>query len=137
VRILITISRNWNKAYRCPYEVLRTMRRQHPNAVLVHGNAMSGDRTLASFWRSLGGRTEKYPAQWKECAAECNPQHRRIGPNGEYCPTAGLRRNQQMVDTQPDLFVSFIWHNSPGATDCTERAEAAGLSIHYYTEKDE
>lgn len=138
MRILVTISRTWPNHLRKPTQILTELFERHPRAVLVHGNAQKGDKDLAWIWEGLGGTCEPHPADWVNCAPDCKPGHRKQGRNGrEYCPVAGKRRNQEMVETAPELVLSFIWRKSHGATDCTERADLAGLCVVRYTELDE
>lgn len=138
MRILVAISRTWETSFRKPQQILGQLHARHPNAVLVHGDAKAGDRDLAAIWEALGGRTEAVPADWVNCAPDCQPGHRKQGRNGrEYCPYAGHRRNQQMVQSAPELVLSFIWRKSRGATDCTQRADDAGLNVARWTEESE
>jgi hypothetical protein len=68
------------------------------------------------------------------CAADCQPGHRRRNRRGlEYCPLAGHRRNQQMVDEHPLLFVAASHRNSSGTADCARRARTAGIPVHTIT----
>jgi len=71
------------------------------------------------------------PADWEgPCAPDCKPGHRRRNRRGtEFCPLAGHRRNQQMVDERPVLFVAAQVHGSTGTADCVRRATAAGIPI--------
>jgi hypothetical protein len=113
----------------------------HPDAVLVHGDAKRGDRQAAGIWKSLGGTDDPMPADWDECDpvndVACQRRHRKRRKDGtEYCPTAGHRRNTAMVETAPALCLSFIRARSHGATDCTEKAEGAGIPTVRYTHKE-
>lgn len=112
---------------------------RYPGAVLVHGNAKDGDRTAAGMWRSFGGTDDPVDAIWADCDPEadvaCRKPHRKKRRDGtEYCPTAGHRRNTVMVEMAPDLVLSFIRAKSRGATDCTEKAQEAGLNVVCYTQ---
>lgn len=74
-------------------------------------------------------------ADWEgPCTDTCPPGHRRIRRDGtEFCPLAGHRRNQQMVDAEPAIVLAFQVGNSTGTADCLRRAETAGLVIRRWT----
>lgn len=97
---------------------------------LVHGNAKGADRLAAEYAKQVGWHVEPQHADWSgDCVAECLRGHRRRNRYGEYCPEAGHRRNQAMVDSQPDVVVAFWRDHSGGTKDCLRRAEKAGLHI--------
>ncbi|NUS82745.1 MAG: DUF2493 domain-containing protein [Streptomyces sp.] len=96
---------------------------------LMHGCAEGAD-TYGDRWaRRNGILVRERPADWEgPCAADCKPGHRRRNRrNTEYCPMAGHRRNQQMVDEKPTLFVAAHYTNSSGTADCLRRARKAGI----------
>lgn len=110
---------------------------------LIHGCAEGAD-TIGGKWAIRNGiLVRERPADWEApCGAECRPGHRRRNRRGiEFCPQAGHRRNQQMVDERPVLFVAATMrctaakcaskpaHDSHGATDCIRRAMTAGIPI--------
>jgi hypothetical protein len=133
MRILITISRTW-EGMDFLRGVLRGLYERHPHATLVHGGARKGDQDAAKVWRSMGGAVEAHPADWDNCGADCKPGHRQYSHGRQYCPYAGLRRNQAMVETAPELVLAFIRDKSKGAADCARRAEDAGLPVERFTE---
>lgn len=132
-RILVTGSRavvGWPTAENLIRETLEIVRAQEffADAVLVHGSCYGADRIAAAAWHALGGTDEPHPAQWSICSRTCPPGHRkRNSHGGTYCPTAGRRRNVEMVDLGADLCLAFIYKQSPGATHCADQAEAAGI----------
>lgn len=102
----------------------------------------------------FGWATRRFEAEWSECdptwvdpidrAGRCDPHHRRQRRDGhEYCPTAGFRRNQAMIDAlaadEPSLssvdrrkvVVGFPMpeKGSKGTLDCLARALHAGLPV--------
>lgn len=96
----------------------------------------------------FGWETESFPAMWSVCSEDfvdplgkvgsCDPYHRRKRSDGrtEYCPTAGFRRNQLMVDrlTRVEgrkVVVGFPIPalGSRGTLDCLTRALHAGLPV--------
>ncbi|MEW2266900.1 SLOG family protein [Streptomyces sp. NPDC047868] len=99
---------------------------------LIHGDADGAD-SIADAWAMRHGvPRRRRPADWDgPCAANCPQGHRRINRRGsEYCPLAGHRRNQQMVDEGPVLVVAAHHANSSGTADCMRRAKAAGIPIY-------
>ncbi|WP_399559412.1 SLOG family protein [Streptomyces chartreusis] len=102
---------------------------------LMHGTAEGAD-TIGGQWADRNGiLVRERPADWNgPCGAECQPGHRRRNRRGtEYCPLAGHRRNQQMVDEHPVLFVAASYRNSSGTADCARRAKDAGIPVHTIT----
>ena len=102
---------------------------------LMHGCAEGAD-TIGHEWAfRTGFLIREFPADWNgPCGSECPPGHRRRNRRGsEYCPLAGHRRNQQMVDERPVLFVAASYRNSSGTADCVRRARAAGIPVHTIT----
>lgn len=146
-RLLVTVSRSWADAHTAEHwlgEAFRALR-YDPQTILVSGNAGDPDkcdRLLESIWEAHGGQIERHKANWSEpCGETCTPGHRKGNRQGwSYCPAAGTRRNQLMVDLGADLCLELrepcrkdrCWdrrkgHWSHGAEDCADRAEAAGI----------
>lgn len=98
---------------------------------LMHGCAEGAD-TIGDQWaRRNGILVRERPADWEgPCGTECHPGHRRLNRRGtEYCPLAGHRRNQGMVDEGPKLFVAASYRKSCGTADCARRARKAGIPV--------
>ncbi|MEU0468947.1 SLOG family protein [Amycolatopsis sp. NPDC006131] len=136
-RILLTISRTWTQ-WSTVRRAMTTTLERYPDAVLVHGDDPDSDRKAAGIWKSLGGTQEPVPADWDHCDPEqdvaCRKAHRKQRRDGTwYCPTAGLRRNTAMLESGPDLCLSFIHNRSRGASDCTRKAKAVGILVVPYT----
>jgi hypothetical protein len=103
---------------------------------LMHGHADRGADAIGDAWAIRNGVAyRRRPADWSgPCAATCPPGHRRRNRRGaEYCPLAGHRRNQQMVDEQPILVVAASHNRSSGTADCARRAEAASIPVYPIT----
>lgn len=98
--------------------------------LVTHGTAEGADE-LADLW-ALGHDLPRdpHPADWTgPCAPNCPPGHRRPRRGTDYCPLAGHRRNQHMVDLSPDLCVAFHHANSRGTADAIRRVTAAGIPV--------
>jgi hypothetical protein len=98
---------------------------------LMHGCADGADTIGGDWARRNGILVRERPADWEgPCGTECQPGHRRRTRRGtEYCPLAGHRRNQQMVDEGPVMFVAASYRNSSGTADCVRRASRAGIPV--------
>lgn len=138
-RILITGSRSWPD----PQVLADTLmdawhdatQNGHQRIVIVHGGADGAD-TLARLWAEGHGlEHEQHDAPWASpCPAACSPGHRKKrARGGDYCPTAGHRRNQHMVDQGADLCIAFHHNNSTGTADAIRRATAAGIPVRTVT----
>ena len=87
--------------------------------ILVHGAASGIDSICAMYWIYYGmGREniEAHPAQWKV--------------NGKFDPTAGSKRNQEMVDSGIDL--AFAFKGGTGTEDAVRRITRAGIALKDY-----
>lgn len=129
-RFLVTVSRAWDD-WPGMRAMLEFVHQWQPHATLVHGDNPRGDRHAAAMWTRLGGACHPMPADWDTCAPDCRPGHRRarsLHPTSTYCPTAGHRRNQAMVDSGVALLVPFTL-GSPGTLDTVHRALTAGVPL--------
>lgn len=134
-RILVTGSRAWTDTQALEDALLGAWhdatQAGHTAIVVVHGTADGAD-TLADTWARAnaphGVTAEPHPADWDHCAPECPTGHRKPRRNGkDYCPTAGHRRNQLMVDLGADLCLAFPHGPARGTRDCLTRASRAGI----------
>jgi hypothetical protein len=97
---------------------------------LLHGDCPDGADAMGDAWAIANGiPRRRRPADWDgPCAPTCPPGHRRRNRRDtEYCPLAGHRRNQQLVDERPVLFVGASYRNSSGTADCLRSAKQAGI----------
>lgn len=147
MRLLVTVSRTWKDADTAEHWLREAWLalRSDPYCVLVSGHAGytddECDLLLESIWTKYGLPVEPHAANWMgPCGPECALGHRKQNRTGSYCPAAGYRRNQAMVDSGANLCLELrelcgkdrCWrtpkpHWSHGAEDCAERAEAAGI----------
>lgn len=135
-RVLVTGSREWRYSATVRRALEEAWVRGHggdgrpPLMTVVHGGARGVDRIADAYARDRGWNVEVHHADWDEpCDKTCPPDHRRVSRAGDYCPKAGHRRNQAMVDLGASLVLVFIWNHSGGAEDCLRRARAAGLNV--------
>ena len=140
LRVLVTGSRRWTAGgvlgdalLECWHDALQL---GADGITVVHGAAPGAD-SLADLWavanQGLGVIAEPHPAVWEVCAAECLPGHRRPRRDGsEYCPTAGHRRNQVMVDLGAAVCLGFPLGRAAGTRDCMRRAWSAGIQVRMF-----
>lgn len=146
-RLLVTGSRSlltWRPVYQVLWGWHQYCILLGSELVIVHGDAPQGvDLYTKQFVQymqtaAFGIHQELYPADWDGPCAPwetglCQPGHRRksrFGSSPDYCPTAGHRRNQTMVDTRPHSYVAITDRpikKSRGTFDCAERARKAGI----------
>lgn len=145
-RILITGSRSWPDPQLLADTLLQVwhdaLQDGYTGILITHGTAEGADE-LADLW-ALGHDIPRdpHPADWEgPCAPTCPPGHRRPRRGTDYCPHAGHRRNQHMVDLRPLLCIACISpctrptcrqkqpHDSHGTADAIRRATTAGIPI--------
>ncbi|MGR3935239.1 DciA family protein [Streptomyces sp. BRA346] len=89
----------------------------HQPLVIVHGLDGELGSTLAAWTQHAGVASESHTPEWDICGPDCpaDPNHRQLRPDGTpYCPTAGRRLNQQMIDHGADIILALI---PPGSAD--------------------
>lgn len=134
-RVLVTGSRDWDDVTTIGAAIEQAVIDAGTRPVLVvHGDCPSGaDRHADHYARWMRGKgvnidVEPHAADWLI--------HGRA---------AGPRRNAAMVRLGADICLAFIGpctkpscrrprpHGSHGATDCADRAEAAGITVRRWT----
>jgi hypothetical protein len=129
IRILVTVSRSFRE-YPRMQSVAKQLHERYPDAVVVHGNCDPGDVHFKRMWNRLGGKDDPWDADWPTCAPTCRPGHRKVNRRSEeYCPTAGHRRDKEMVESAPDRVMAFLDPKSrtKGAITTAQRAVDAGI----------
>lgn len=126
-RILVTGGRSFSNL-----EIVHATLKDLPEeAVLVHGNARGADALCRDCWHALDRVHEAHPADWEgPCdPAICKPGHRLTNYTGRstYCPAAGIRRNQVMVELGADLLIAFP--GGRGTRDMVHRCQQAGIGV--------
>ena len=120
MRILVTGSRDWPYPAVVFRELRQAIQSSRGPVVVVDGACYKhGADEYAHIW--AGGESsyrdvtsERHPADW-----------------AKHGKAAGFIRNQEMVDAGADLCIAFILNESKGATDCADRARAAGIPVRY------
>lgn len=127
-RLLVSGSRNHTDTELIRAVLVCAGRRLGRDTVLVHGAAPGVDSIAAGIWEAWGLPVEAHPADWTRCVPGCPPLHRKVRRDGDtWCPTAGHRRNQAMVDAGADLMLALPLGPSAGTRDCARRARTAGI----------
>ena len=109
MKILVTGGRDFDQAD-VVNQTLDELHAQTPITLLVHGAAKGADR-LAAAWAATNGV----------------PEHASKPNYGRYGRGAGLKNNDDMLATQPDLVVAFP--GGKGTADMVRRARNAGLKV--------
>lgn len=117
-RVLVTGSRTWTNVEELEKQLSFALTTHRGRMVLVHGACPSGADAIADRWaRRNDVPVEAYPADW----------------DGQG-KSAGFIRNGIMVNTRPDIVLSFNRMNSRGTEHCTAAAEYAGLKVLRFTD---
>jgi len=140
-RILVTGSRDFDDSDMLSLQLGMAVgdgRRTGRPVIVVHGDCPTGaDRMADTLAEAHGIARDPRPADWQApCRPECRPGHRRRKGRGpEYCPAAGNYRNQEMVDTRPDVVLAFFKKGAAnsGTSDCVRRAEKAKVPVRRFT----
>jgi hypothetical protein len=131
VRIGFTGGRNYNNRQRVEHVFAKLVDHYGTDFVVVHGNAAGLDRLVNEISLDFGVQSkEAFPAQWSDLCDPtfCSPNHRRRRRDGStYCPAAGPRRNQEMVDSGLGLVVAF--DGGTGTADMMRRSHRVGITI--------
>ncbi len=139
VRLLVTGSRKWDHLPSIGSTLehfTHAAFQLGSRLTVVHGAAVSGADAIAASWASTRNRNgwpvdvEPHPADWRLCTTDCRPGHRieRAG-GGDYCPYAGHRRNQEMVDAGAAMCVAFWRGGSSGTRHCFSAADEAKMPV--------
>lgn len=134
--ILVTGSRKWDDVATIDNALTETWhdatQNGHCGITVMHGGAAGAD-SIAGAWaqqrKDDGVGHDQHDADWATCADTCPPGHRKTRGDYSWCPLAGHRRNQEMVDAEPSVVLAFQVVGSTGTQDCIRRAEKAGLPV--------
>jgi hypothetical protein len=127
MRILITGSRRWTDQDALHRAIAHALVGEE-HATVVHGGAPGADTCADAAARLFGLKVESHPADWTTCSPDCRHTPART-TGGRYCPAAGPRRNQAMVDLGADVCLAFPLPGSLGTWDMVHRARRAGIPV--------
>jgi len=123
---------------------------------MFNGECEQGADLFATQWYEYVSKLEykvsyrPFPARWNMCSDMCPPdfvqrkykfKHIRYGQFGPYCPTAGMKRNREMVETAvietpkhyvPGICLAFCLDDSPGTLNCGRLAKRRGFELRPY-----
>lgn len=111
--------------------------------ILIHGAQKSFDRRLeiyygadylADLWgKERGVIIRPFPAPW-EGLPETPKKALVSGPYGDYWPGAGMYRNKQMLNENPDGCVGFLgrWAKNKGTKNMLNLCEEKGIITKKY-----
>ena len=111
MRIMITGSRNWINRK----TISDTLEAYGGKHTLIHGGARGADRLSGEVAELRGWDVEVFPAKWDK-----------------YGKSAGSIRNQEMIDSSPDIVLAFPLRGSRGTFDAIRRAKAANIKTIIY-----
>lgn len=141
MRLLVTGSREWDHADSIDEVLAHYVRQAFDKGgrlTVVHGKCVKGADALAATWVRIRSRNgwpvtqEPHPANWNgPCGPTCRtgPDHRQVKDGREWCPMAGNRRNQEMVDLGAAVCVGFWRNGSSGTRNCMRAAEKAHIPV--------
>jgi hypothetical protein len=116
VKILVCGDRNWKETD----TIFNWLAKFHKSSTIIHGNARGADTIGGKIAEKLGMLVLPYPANWEK-----------------YGKAAGPIRNQQMLDSKPDLVLAFHsdLKNSKGTKDMVQRALMDNIDVFVITGK--
>lgn len=110
--IVVTGSREWNdwSKIRTAFDCVDAA--STGPVTLIHGDARGADRMCGFVAERLGWTVERMPADWNK-----------------YGRSAGFRRNEAMLDRNPDLVLAFWDGQSRGTKHTIDTATERNLRV--------
>lgn len=112
MKVLVCGSRDWADASR----LIDRMCQLSHDTVVIHGAARGADDLAAITARRLGLEERAYPADWRGKGKR-----------------AGIIRNVEMLDEQPDLVLAFQRNGSRGTQHTIDEARRRGIPVEVHT----
>ena len=116
MRVVVSGSREWGRIPEERERVYERLVALPPDTIVLHGNARGADEIADQAARYLRLKREPHPADW-----------RMLGRR------AGIVRNVQMLDTQPDLVIAFWDGESRGTDHMIQTARKRGIPVEVHT----
>ena len=115
MKVLVCGSRNWTNAGAVQRELIKLP----PDTEIIHGGARGADRLAGIAAAKLGLAVKVFWANWEE-----------------YGKAAGIIRNKQMIDENPDLVIVFTKDlaTSRGTADTVRRARGKQIETRVFNE---
>jgi hypothetical protein len=112
------------------FKALDALHAANPITLLVHGNAKGADH-CAKLWAEKNHVPQaKHDAAWEDLSHPTAIPRQR--PDGTpYDATAGIRRNQGMLDAHPDIELVLAFPGERGTADMCRRARQKGIAIQH------
>lgn len=114
-RILVTGSRDWDDELMIRYalkQYIDVLPDYVDEPVVMHGDCRGADKIAAAQALDLGFWVEAYPADWEL-----------------HGKRAGILRNLDMLDLNPDIVLAFRRNGSRGTTHMIEAAKKRGIPV--------
>lgn len=108
MKVLVCGSRSWSR----PTLIGKRLAKLPRGTEVIHGGARGADEFAAIYARALGLKETAYPADWRG-------KGRR----------AGIIRNLEMLDQNPDLVLAFWDGESRGTQHTIDEAESRGIRV--------
>lgn len=108
MRVLVCGSRTWMDYW----TIFRRLGELPAEAKIIHGAAKGADSIAESVAQFYGLKVQAYPAAWKT-----------------HGKRAGVVRNLQMLDEQPDLVIAFWDGKSRGTQHTIDEARKRGIPV--------
>ena len=114
MKVLVCGSRSWNR----PSLIGERLAKLPRGTEIIHGGARGADELAATYARALGIKETAYPADWRGKGKR-----------------AGILRNLEMLDQQPDFVLAFWDGRSTGTQHTIDEAENRGIRVEILYEQ--
>lgn len=114
MKVLVCGSRDWEDWVAIEAR-LTALPAEHEEVTILHGGARGADRCAGAVADLFGFAVRAFPADWE--------QHGK---------RAGILRNLQMLDEQPDLVIAFQRNESRGTQHTIDEARRRGIPVEVH-----
>lgn len=106
--VLVCGSRDWP----FPGIIEEELEKLPKKTIIMHGKARGADKMADEIAKRLGFKVKAYPADWKR-----------------YGKAAGIIRNNEMLDEEPDKVLAFQLDESRGTQHTINEARKRGIKV--------